>query len=56
MRQLYFKHFTNCTASEWLAQKLGAAQFEWNFFGMSKFIYCRWSSWTAVSRLCRWSS
>jgi hypothetical protein len=41
---LYFEQFTNHTASEWLAPKLGAAQFERNLIGMGKFIYCHWSS------------
>jgi len=44
MRQLYFEHFTNHSASEWLAPKLRAAQFEWNFVGKAKFVYCHWSS------------
>ena len=52
MKQLYFKIFTNHTASEWLASKLGAAQFEWNFMVMSKFMSSHWSSWTAVFQGC----
>jgi len=52
MRQLYFEQFTNHAASEWLAPKLEAAQFEWNFVGMGKFIYCHWSSQTAVFQSC----
>jgi len=51
MSQLYFKQFTNHIASEWLVPKLEAAQFEWNFVGIGKFIYCHWSSWTAVFKL-----
>jgi hypothetical protein len=47
-----FEHFTNRTTSEWLAPKLGGAQFEWNFVRMGKFLPCHWPSSRAVFQGC----